>query len=134
MTVFLDTSYFIALQMDNDQWHESAARINRSGLRLITSSLVINETLSLLQVRGFFSAALEFLQRLRSDPDTHIVYVDSPLQAEAWDLFHRWGGAGVSIVDCASFAIMMSQRIRKAFTFDRHFRTAGFEILASRIH
>lgn len=47
----------------------------------------------------------------------------------AWDLFHRWGGSGANPVDCASFAIMRRMDIKKAFTFDRHFRTAGFAIL-----
>ena len=58
-----------------------------------------------------------------------IVYVDAVLQSEAWDLFHRWGGSGANPVDCASFAIMRRMNIRKAFTFDQHFRTAGFEII-----
>lgn len=48
---------------------------------------------------------------------------------EAWDLFSRWGGSGASAVDCASFAIMRRFGIRRVFTFDKHFRTAGFEIL-----
>ncbi|MBZ5593473.1 MAG: hypothetical protein LAP39_14615 [Acidobacteriia bacterium] len=51
------------------------------------------------------------------------------LQSEAWDLFHRWRSSGANPVDCASFAVMRRLNIKKAFTFDQHFRTAGFEIL-----
>jgi hypothetical protein len=55
--------------------------------------------------------------------------VDPGLLAEAWSLFHKWGGLGATVVDCASFAIMRRLGIRKAFTFDQRFRAAGFEIL-----
>jgi predicted nucleic acid-binding protein len=57
------------------------------------------------------------------------MYIDSTLQSEAWDLFNRWGAAGASAIDCCSFALMRKLSIRRAFTFDEHFRAAGFEIL-----
>jgi len=129
VTVFLDTGYFIAVQVEADQWHGIAVRALHAGLRLVTSSLVINETIALLQARSQFSTALDFLRRIRVEPTTEIVYVDPVLQSEAWDLFHRWGGSGANPVDCATFAIMRRLNIKKAFSFDRHFRTAGFEIL-----
>ena len=129
MTVFLDTSYFIAIQVEDDQWHKMAVSATAPGLRFVTSSLAISETAALLQARRAFSTALDFLQRIRMEPAVQIVYVDAVLQSEAWDLFHRWGGAGANPVDCANFAIMRRMNIKKAFTFDQHFRTAGFEIL-----
>jgi predicted nucleic acid-binding protein len=95
----------------------------------VTSSLVVNETVSLLQARGLLSTALRWLQGICEDANTQIVYVDAVLQSEAWDLFHRWGSSGANPVDCASFAIMRRMNIKKAFTFDPHFRTAGFDIL-----
>jgi predicted nucleic acid-binding protein len=129
VTAFLDTGYFIAVQVEADQWHGVAVLALHVGLRLVTSSLVINETIALLQSRRQFSTALDFLRRIRAEPTIEIVYVDPVLQSEAWDLFHRWGGSGANPIDCASFAIMRRLNIKKAFTFDRHFRTAGFEIL-----
>lgn len=129
MQVFIDTSYYIARLVARDQWHEKAKRAVKPELRLITSSLVINETISLLQARGMYSAALTFLREIRTRPGTHIIYVDAVLQSEAWDLFSRWGSSGANAVDCTSFAIMRSLAIKKAFTFDRHFRHVGFEIL-----
>ncbi|HXF26451.1 MAG TPA: PIN domain-containing protein [Bryobacteraceae bacterium] len=129
MKVFVDTNFFYARVSRHDQWHAMAARDFDPGIRAITSSLVVNETISLFQLRGFLSAGLDFLHDIRSDPDIQIVHVDAVLQAEGWDLFHRWGGAGANAVDCVSFAIMKSFSIRKALTFDRHFRTAGFEVL-----
>lgn len=129
MRIFVDTSYFIAVLLPRDQWHVGASRYAISDMTAYTSSLVVNETVSLMQSRGYLSSALEFLQKSRESGDIQVVHADAMLQAEGWDLFHRWGGAGANAVDCVSFAIMKSFSIRKALTFDRHFRTAGFEIL-----
>lgn len=95
----------------------------------ITSSLIVSETIALLQARAFLSAAIEFLREARSIPYVQVVQVDSVIQSEAWDLFVRYGGSGANPVDCSSFAVMRRMGITKAFKFDRHFRAAGFETL-----
>jgi predicted nucleic acid-binding protein len=117
--------------MPRDQWHEAALKAVTNEMMFFTSSLVINETVSLLQARGHLSAALAFLERTRQSEKVQIVYPDPVLQAEGWDLFGRWGGVGANAVDCVSFAMMSRLGIRKAFTFDAHFRSPGFETLVS---
>ncbi|MGO4880201.1 MAG: type II toxin-antitoxin system VapC family toxin [Bryobacteraceae bacterium] len=129
MNAFVDTSFYIARVMPRDQWHAKAVKAVRPGMSFVTSTLVINETISLLQARGLLSAAMAFLREARLSPDVLIVYPDAALQTEGWDLFARWGGAGANAIDCVSFAIMRKMSIRKAFTFDAHFHAAGFEIL-----
>jgi len=129
VTVFIDTGYYIAFLVSRDQWFHIANKSDRTAFRAVTSSLVVNETVSLLQARGLLSTALAWLRGVRDDPNTQIIHADASVQTEAWDLFHRWGGSGANPVDCASFAIMRRMNIKKAFTFDRHFQTAGFEIL-----
>jgi uncharacterized protein len=129
MTAFVDTSFYIARIMPRDQWHEKALRAVRPGITFFTSAFVINETISLLQARGFFSAAIAFLRETRLSQDISIIYPDAAMQSEGWDLFARWGPAGANAIDCVSFAVMRKLSIRKAFTFDEHFRVAGFDIL-----
>ena len=126
MTVFVDTGYFLALMIPKDQWHSVAVKLAGTPASLITSSQVIGETISLLQMRGYFSLALEFLQDVLSDSEVRIIYPDTTLQTAAWDEFKRSGGFGANAVDCMSFAIMRKSRITRAYTFDQHFGTAGF--------
>ncbi|MEP6962086.1 MAG: PIN domain-containing protein [Acidobacteriota bacterium] len=129
MKVFVDSGYYLARMMPHDQWHRAALRAVAPGMKFFTSSLVVNETITLLQRRGFFSAALEFLRQMRATGDVETIYPDVSLQSDAWDQFERWGGSGANAVDCVSFAIMKRYGIRKAFTFDTHFKEPGFEIL-----
>jgi predicted nucleic acid-binding protein len=127
MTVFLDTSFFIASLAPRDQWRHVALAAPIPGLP-VTTSLIVNETVGLLQSRGFLSMALDFLQRVHSG-EIEIVYPDAELQSAGWVLLWSHGGSGANAVDCTSFALMKQRRIRVAYTFDDHFRHAGFETL-----
>jgi predicted nucleic acid-binding protein len=129
MRVFVDTSYYVARMLPRDQWHRKACEAVRQEMSFVTSSLVIDETIAVLQARGFFPAAVTFLEEARRHAEIQIVYPDAGMQAEAWELFARWGSAGANAVDCVSFAIMRRFSIERAFTFDERFRLAGFETL-----
>jgi uncharacterized protein len=130
MSVFLDTSFLYALISGRDQWHHSALAAAFPVPSMVTSSQIVSETVSLLQVRNRFPAALDFLNRIRSDSEILIIYPDTELQRAGWDLLNRYGGTGANAVDCTSFAIMHSRRIHQAYTFDAHFHQAGFRTLA----
>ncbi len=47
----------------------------------------------------------------------------------AWREFVRNADPKLSLCDAASFVIMRERGLRRAFTLDRHFEAAGFEIL-----
>lgn len=94
MRIFVDTSYYVARMMPRDQWHRASIRAVKPGMVFFTSSPIANETISLLQSRGYFSAALTFLDRVRRNEGVQIVHPDPEVQAEAWDLFVRWRRSG----------------------------------------
>ena len=88
MRVFVDTSYYVARIMTRDQWHAAAIDAPKPGMTFFTSSLVINEVVSLLHTRGYFSAALLFLEQIRRIEEIQIMH-PATLQTEGWDLFGR---------------------------------------------
>jgi hypothetical protein len=45
------------------------------------------------------------------------------------DWIRRFDDQPFTLTDAASFAVMRARRIRVAFTFDRHFGVAGFEVV-----
>ncbi len=47
-------------------------------------------------------------------------------ELQAIELFEKYADQKVSFTDCISFVLMKKAGLNKAFTFDRHFRLAGF--------
>jgi hypothetical protein len=50
-------------------------------------------------------------------------------ELKAIRLFRKFADQRVSFTDCVSFTLMKRNKLTIAFTFDAHFRLAGFDIL-----
>ena len=72
---------------------------------------------------------IAFIRGLKTSPHVHIVHVDPTLDAQAWQLFIERPDKEWSLVDCASFVVMLQRGLREAFTTDHHFEQAGFVCL-----
>ncbi len=130
--LFVDTGAWIALEVSNDQNHQPAMRFFRSQgylYRWVTTNWVVAETVTWLRRRSSHAAALRFDNRLRSSKRVLIVQVSGSHEERAWDIFARYDDKDFGLVDCTSFAVMESMGIEHAFTFDKHFRQFGFDIL-----
>jgi predicted nucleic acid-binding protein len=46
----------------------------------------------------------------------------------ALERFEKYADQNVSFTDCVSFVLMQKHGIRTAFSFDRHFAMAGFDV------
>ena len=57
------------------------------------------------------------------------VFSDHTLEEEAERILTRFFDQDFSFADAVSFAVMRQRNISAAFAFDRHFLTAGFELL-----
>jgi len=47
---------------------------------------------------------------------------------KAWEMFKKYEDKDLSFRDCTSFILMNNLKLRKAFSFDEHFKQMGFEI------
>ncbi|MHB0978911.1 MAG: type II toxin-antitoxin system VapC family toxin [Thermoleophilia bacterium] len=133
-SVFVDTSAFIAV-VDRDQpWHSAAGAffdetVASGSPVLMTSSLVVVESTALLQARFSVEFAIAFHDELL--PVIDVRGVDDSLLAEATVAWRAARRRLLSLVDCASFALMRRDDIRVAFTFDRDFQDEGFAVVPS---
>lgn len=130
-SLFLDTSYLIAVESADDQYHKTASKHWRDLLKssprpLVTSSYVLAEVVTLLNNRRLHSKAVELGNSLMSSRVFNIVHVDEDLFYEAWSYFQKHKDKTYSLTDCISFVLMKKLGIREALTFDSHFAQAGF--------
>jgi len=131
MSMFIDTSALYALLDADDENHGSSAStwdtLITSDERIVTTNYVIVETFALIQNRLGLRALREF-----QDDVVPVLYVEFVTPT-----IHRLGTValfaasrrGLSLVDCVSFEVMRELGMKSAFTFDRHFREYGFNVV-----
>ena len=125
-SVFVDTSAFFALADQTDRLHHQALQYVQSTDRLlVTSNVIVHETITLLRMRLGYEPALQFGLRLLGETTTPIVRVTPADEERAWAIFRQYPDKRFSFTDCTSFAIMKRLGIGTAFAFDEDFRQFG---------
>lgn len=131
MTVFVDTSAFLALFDADEQHHTDAQRIWRqladANALLFCTSYVLAETTALVQNRLGMAQLLAFHENVF--PFLRIVWVDSTLHGAGMAALLTANRRQLSLVDCVSFAAMRQSGFSTVFAFDIHFEEQGFDVL-----
>lgn len=131
--IFVDTGALVARYIRRDGHHRKARRvwaeIERGRRRCFTSSFVLDETFTLLGRRASYSFAAERARALLGSAALTVLRPDSEDELKAVDLFAKFADQEVSFTDCISFVLMRRNKLDQAFTFDRHFAVAGFEVV-----
>jgi uncharacterized protein len=124
---FVDTSFWVALQLARDEHHAAARELWQSaGAPLLTTNHVVGETWTFLRRRAGHSAAKRFVDAVTRSPRLAIEHVSEVVESEAWDWLRRHDERPYSFVDATSFASMRRRRLTEALAFDGDFRAAGF--------
>jgi predicted nucleic acid-binding protein len=125
---FVDSSFWVALQLARDERHASAAQLWQARGRggLLTTNHVLGETWTFLRRRAGHGAARAFVDAARRSPSIAIEHVEPAAEHEAWAWLERHDERAYSFVDATSFATMRRRRIREALAFDGDFSAAGF--------
>jgi predicted nucleic acid-binding protein len=131
--IFVDTGAFLARYLSSDTLHARAVRAwkeleRRKPTKVFTSHDVIDETLTLLARRADYAFAAERGRRLFDSDTLEILHADAATERAASGLFEKFADQRVSFTDCLSFALMRARDVRRAFSFDRHFAAAGFDL------
>jgi uncharacterized protein len=131
--VFVDTSAFFAWYVQRDSRHRIAhgfwQEMERRSTPLVTTNHVAEETLTLLARKVSYSFAAVIAERFYEPNPVEIIFANQEDEYEAVRYFRKFADQKISFTDCISFAIMKRNHIFTAFTFDRHFVDAGFELI-----
>jgi predicted nucleic acid-binding protein len=132
-TIFLDTSFIIALELVDEQYHQIAINywqgLIQSSPQFVISSYVFDEIVTFLNSRNRHDKAVEVGNRLINSSIIDIVQVDECLFFEGWEYFKQHNDKSYSLTDCISFLVMNRLNIQLVLTFDKHFSQAGYQKL-----
>lgn len=129
--VYVDTSAFYSILVHSDADHDRA-REAFEGLRdedagLVANSFVVLEAVSLLQRRWGAEAVRDWERRM--EPLVEVVWVDGETYRRAMAALLASADRHISLTDWSSFETIRQEGIDRAFSFDRHFRNRGFEVI-----
>ncbi len=132
MNLLADSAAWVALYDRGDTYHVQAGtslqRLADQKVTFVVTDYIVAETVTILLYRSGHRRALLCGDWLLHSPRVKLIWLDIDLWNAAWRLFKTYDDKGFSFTDCASFAVMRREKLRDAFTFDRHFEQAGFRL------
>jgi len=130
--LFIDTGAFLARYLKNDSLHEKSLKtwkkIEKSRLRLITSSYVINELASLLSKRAGPVFAVARLRAIYNSVFFTIIHSNLLNDHRALDTMEEYSDLPLSFTDASSIILMKEYGIEHIFSYDNDFRIVGLGI------
>jgi uncharacterized protein len=124
--LFVDTGAWYASLVPTDPDHARAVKwLAANHAPLITTDYVIDETLTLLRVRGERKRALLLGARFFHHDLAQIYKITSADLTIAWKTFEKFDDKNWSFTDCTSKVVMEQLGITVAFAFDHHFHQFG---------
>ena len=130
--IFIDTSAFIALYLSDDDFHRKAIdwlKKAKGATIFWTTNYILDEVYTFIRSVKGKNAAVNFADFLASNSDTvKIKRVTLEEEKNAFTLFSNLDFKDLSFTDCTSFTVMRKLHLKQAFSFDKHFKQAGFEM------
>lgn len=131
--IFIDTGAFIARYIARDEHNKDAVTfwesLEKNRDKIFTSNFVLDETFTLLGRKADYRFAAERAKIIFSSSAITILRPEDKHEIAALKLFEKYADNEVSYTDCISFVLMKEHRIARVFSFDRHFKNAGFILL-----
>lgn len=129
--IFVDTSFWVALQNRRDEHHGAATSLLElhGDRQLLTTNHVRGETWTFLRRRAGHREAVAFLDALGRSPRIAVIAVGEEQDDAALRWLRRHDERSYSFVDATSFTVMRERRVTRALAFDGDFSAAGFQEL-----
>ena len=124
--IFVDTGAWYASLVPTDPDHPKAVQwLAANHSPLLTTDYVVDETLTLLRMRGERKRALLLGARFFHNGLAEVHKVTAADLNLAWETFEKFNDKNWSFTDCTSKVVMEQLEIEIAFSFDHHFHQFG---------
>ena len=131
--VFVDTGPFLALHRKRDQYHKEAGGLWETlRMPLVTNNHVIDEVATSLGRAAGYVYAADRVDDIYRSKQLDVISAERADERDAIEWMRKFADQEIGFTDCVSFAMMRRHGIPTAFTFDRHFRLAGFSVVGLR--
>lgn len=131
--VFVDTSAWLALVNKSDAAHQKAKKVRdallKDQIQFVVTNYVMVEIANALCRIPHRETAVKLINIIEMTENIQIVEIDKEIYKEAWRVYSTYLDKEWSLTDCTSFEVMRARRITEAFTTDKHFEQAGFNVL-----
>ena len=128
--IFVDTSAWFASAVPSDADHAAASRwLAQNTYPLFTTDYIVDETLTLLKVRGQALRAMALGEEFFQGNRAVLHFLTGDEIREAWEVFRKFKDKEWSFTDCTSKVVMEKSGMTTAFAFDHHFHQFGTAIV-----
>lgn len=131
--IFVDTGAWVAQFSKRDQYYQKGAgifrKLQKERARLATSGPVLYETITFLTREVSPATAIRAGRQILGWESLFILRPDASDETAALAFMEKFAEHPIGFVDCLSFALMRRHHIPDAFTFDRHFELAGYQLV-----
>lgn len=118
--IFVDSSYLIALAINNDQWHKKAKKLRKKVEKeeKVLTTLNMAETIALISYKGNLEVGMIFYKYIREN--YKIVDATLKLCDKSLEKFVAYDGT-LSPADVVALEVMENKKIDKIVSFDSDF-------------
>jgi predicted nucleic acid-binding protein len=135
MTIFIDTSVFVALRNADDEQHQRSRELMKRALKaefgaIYTSDYIIDEaiTTALIRTRRH-DLAIDIGKYIIESPRINKLWTTKEIFELAWQKFQALKDKPLSFTDCTTLAHIEKNGIKKILSFD-----SGFDGLIQRVY
>jgi predicted nucleic acid-binding protein len=117
--IFADSSFFIGLVDQRDQWHEKALKVlDRLKDEMVISDLIVSESVTMIGYRARGKAGKTLYDFFKDN--CRIEFATEDILDDAMLIFNKFDGK-LSLADCVSVTIMKRKNIKGIISFDSDF-------------
>ncbi|MBM3209598.1 PIN domain-containing protein [Candidatus Shapirobacteria bacterium] len=128
MTYFVDTSGWIAHFHEGDEFHKQAEKFLKDRPSLLTSNIVLHETVAHLEARYGKKVAITAGNFILSGSVVELVPLTLADEAAAWQRLKE-PKFSLSFVDTTNVILMERLGLKEIFAFDEDFRQVGLKVI-----
>jgi len=136
LIVFMDSSAFKAIYDSGDERHIAARELMQkiqarktNITSFLTTDYVLDEAITLTRFAHSHGKAAELADATLASRFIRLIFTGEELFSAGMETFKQHADKEWSFTDCVSFAAMKAEGIMTAFTFDVHFKQAGFDVI-----